>query len=491
MLFHTWLFFVFFLIVYPVFLLLRKHNWWMNLWLMIASYTFYYGWLWDPMYLLLLFSTSAIDYWMVLCMEKSESQERKRLWLTISLVSNFGFLGYFKYSIFLTGIANDLIARLGLPFALPDPVWYPNNGIAFFGGGSHFFEKVVLPIGISFHTFQSMSYTIDAYRGNIQVERSFIRFLTFVSFFPQLVAGPIERASNLLPQLQSEPKITWRDIGDGLSLFLVGFFKKVALADYLSIYVDKVYVDPESFNAPALFLATFAFGWQIYFDFSGYTDMARGIAQLMGFRLMLNFNNPYTATGLGDFWARWHISLSTWFKDYLYFPLGGNRGGKWLTYRNMFLTMVISGVWHGAAWVFIIWGALHAFGRVLTRELEQTGFWKDRVPRFAKQMLVFAFVTFTWIFFRATVEDEPLNVDLALTIIVRMLTTPWTDPQMPLLMLALILAVWVYQFLYTGESWGKRLVEHPRVRVALALAMVAYLLIVAQPSTKAFIYFQF
>src|SRR5581483_2234690 len=167
--------------------------------------------------------------------------------------------------------------------------------------------------------------------------------------------------------------------GDGLSLFLVGFFKKVALADYLSKYVDLVYASPKEYQAPALLLATVAFGWQIYFDFSGYTDMARGIGRLMGFHMMLNFNNPYAATGLGDFWARWHISLSTWFKDYLYFPLGGNRHGKWKTYRNMFITMIISGIWHGAAWTFVIWGALHALGRCSTRELEQSEFYKERI----------------------------------------------------------------------------------------------------------------
>src|SRR5205823_3425817 len=192
------------------------------------------------------------------------------------------------------------------------------------------FAAVVLPIGISFHTFQSMSYTIDAYHGNIQTERSFVRFLTFVSFFPQLVAGPIERASNLLPQLQGRPIVTRDDVVNGLAL-----------------YLDKVYGAPGSFQSGALVLATFAFAWQIYFDFSGYTDMARGLAQIMGFRLMLNFNNPYIATGLGDFWSRWHISLSTWFKDYVYFPLGGNRTAPARTYFNMFPTMFVAGIWHG------------------------------------------------------------------------------------------------------------------------------------------------
>ena len=245
MLFHTWVFAVFFLIVYPVFLLVRKNNRLMNIWLMIASYTFY-GW-WNPNYLLLLFGTSAIDYAMVLLMERSGPRGRK-LWLIISLVSNFGFLGYFKYSGFLTANINALLAHFALPLALPDPVAYPNAMLALLGvPEDRLFTQVILPIGISFHTFQSMSYTIDAYRGVIETERSFIRFLTFVSFFPQLVAGPIERAHNLLPQLQQTPKITGQDLADGLSLFLVGFFKKVALADYLALYVDRVYEEPEPF----------------------------------------------------------------------------------------------------------------------------------------------------------------------------------------------------------------------------------------------------
>ena len=482
MLFHTWVFFVFFLIVYPVYLLLRKNNRAMNVWLMIASYTFY-GW-WNPWYLLLLFGTSAIDYLMVILMDRKQST--RKLWLIISLVSNFGFLGYFKYSGFITDNLNDLFERGSAPrFSLPDPITYPNTMIGLFGASDAFFDRVVLPIGISFHTFQSMSYTIDAYQGTIQTERSFIRFLTFVSFFPQLVAGPIERAGNLLPQLQKTPIITRQDITDGLSLFLVGFFKKVALADYLAKYVDLVYGAPGHYQAAALLLATVAFGWQIYFDFSGYTDMARGIAETMGFHMMLNFNNPYTATGLGDFWNRWHISLSTWFKDYLYFPLGGSRGSTFQTYRNMFLTMVISGIWHGAAWTFVIWGALHALGRCLTRELEQTAFYRERIPRLVKQILVFAFVTFTWIFFRAqSLRDAGVILE-------RIFTPRWADPRFPVLMGVLILGVWLYQLLFNSRSALRPMLALQPVRMGLAMAMIAYLMIVAQPSTRQFIYFQF
>jgi D-alanyl-lipoteichoic acid acyltransferase DltB (MBOAT superfamily) len=345
--------------------------------------------------------------------------------------------------------------------------------------------QYLLPVGISFFTFQSMSYTIDVYRGQIPVERSLVRFAAFVSLFPQLVAGPIERASNLLPQLHGTRAISRDDITQGLSHFLVGLFKKVALADYLALYADKVYGDPGAHGAPALLLATFAFAWQIYFDFSGYTDMARGVARMMGFRLMLNFNNPYVATGLGDFWDRWHISLSTWFKDYVYFPLGGNRGTKWRTYRNMVATMLISGVWHGAAWGFVIWGALHALGRVVTRELERTAFYRFRVPTLAKQLGVFAFVCLTWIFFRGQTWERSWLV------LSRIFTAEWTDPRFPLVMLVMVLAVWVYQFLHDSGPRTRAVLEFAPVRVGLAAAMIAYLMVFAQAGNQQFIYFQF
>jgi D-alanyl-lipoteichoic acid acyltransferase DltB (MBOAT superfamily) len=219
--------------------------------------------------------------------------------------------------------------------------------------------------------------------------------------------------------------------------------------------------------------------------------MARGIARLMGFRLMLNFNNPYAATGLGDFWARWHISLSTWFKDYLYFPLGGNRRGKLRTYFNMFVTMVISGIWHGADWTFVVWGALHALGRCSTRELEETDFYKTRVPTILKQAWVFAFVTLTWVFFRAQGDKAHSGLYYAWLIISRIFTAAWTDPRFPALMAVLILAVWAYQLLYASESRLRRVLELAPVRVGLVVLMIVYLVIVAQPSTKAFIYFQF
>jgi D-alanyl-lipoteichoic acid acyltransferase DltB (MBOAT superfamily) len=263
----------------------------------------------------------------------------------------------------------------------------------------------------------------------------------------------------------------------------VGIFKKVALADYLALYVDKVYDAPGQFQSPALILATFLFAWQIYFDFSGYTDMARGVARMMGFRLMLNFNNPYLATSLGDFWSRWHISLSSWFKDYVYIPLGGNRKGTFNTYRNMFLTMVISGLWHGAAWTFIIWGALHALGRFFTRELERTTFYKEKTPRLVKQLFVFGFVTFAWIFFKAH------SISDAWMIVTRIFTSGLANPYCPVLALVLISVVWLYQFAY--ESRIKWVLELRPVRIGTVVLMLLYLAVFAPSGEQAFIYLQF
>jgi len=458
MLFHTWPFALFFIIVYPAYLVLKNTRLRFP-WLLASSYFFYACF--NPLYLIIISYSTLLDYIVVMKMEKSS---RMKMWLSISIVNNLGLLGFFKYGGFITDNINLLLSSLKIPYALASP-------------------GILLPVGISFYIFQSMSYTIDFYRGNIARETSLIKYATFVSLFPRLLAGPIERAKNLLPQMHKPPKVSMQDVTDGISLFVVGFFKKVALADYLAMYVDKVFDAPDQFHTPALLLATFLFSWQIYFDFSGYTDMARGIARMMGFRLMLNFNNPYLATGLGDFWARWHISLSSWFKDYVYIPLGGNRKGRFNTYRNMFLTLVISGLWHGAAWTFIIWGVVHALGCCCTRELEKTAFYKDRVPKIAKQLLVFIFVSFAWIFFRAeTIND-------AWVILGRMFTSGLENPYCPLLALVLIFAVWLYQFAY--ESSIKWILELRAVRIGIVLLLILYLMVFAPASDKAFIYLQF
>jgi len=458
MYFHTWPFVLFFLIVYPIYLILKGTRFGL-LFSLAASYFFYACF--NPLYLILIAYSTLLDYMVVMRMERSR---HRKIWLCISIINNLGLLGFFKYGGFVTDNLNVLLASLGIPYAVPAP-------------------SILLPVGISFYTFQSMSYVIDYYRGNIEREKNFIRHATYICFFPRLVAGPIERAKNLLPQLRKTPNISMQDVSDGLSLFIVGLFKKVALADYLAIYVDKVYAAPEQFQSPALVLATFLFSWQIYFDFSGYTDMARGLARMMGFHLMLNFNNPYLATDLADFWQRWHISLSSWFKDYVYIPLGGNRKGIFNTYRNMFLTMVISGLWHGAAWTFVIWGVVHALGRSLTRELERTTFYKEKVPKLIKQLFVFVFVAFAWIFFRAE------SISNAWTIVARIFTSGLANPYCPLLALALIFSVWLYQLAY--ESRIKWVLQARPVRVGSVILMIFYLAIFAPSSEQPFIYSQF
>jgi D-alanyl-lipoteichoic acid acyltransferase DltB (MBOAT superfamily) len=296
------------------------------------------------------------------------------------------------------------------------------------------------------------------------------------------MAGPIERARHLLPQFNQFPAIRLQNFTDGASLFLVGLFKKLALANYLSFYVERVYDNPRAFGAGPLVMATFAFAWQIFFDFSGYTDMARGVAKILGFNLILNFNNPYLATGLGDFWSRWHISLSSWFRDYVYIPLGGNRDGAWKTYRNLFITFFISGIWHGAAWTFVIWGTLHGLGVLITRELERSQFYRERFPKLLKQAGVFLFVCLTWIFFRAE------SVGDAGFIVKRIFSGVWSDPQVPLLMLSIVALVWLYEFLY--ESRFRPVLASSAVRVAVAVFMVVYLCLCSSGG-GAFIYFQF
>jgi len=458
MLFHSWHFAIFFIIVYSIYIPLRKTRFYLH-WLLIASY-FFYGW-WNPLYLLIIGYSTVTNYLAVILMQKGQ---RKKLWFTLSTINSLALLGFFKYAVFATDNLNALFSLMGLPLSIPAP------GILF-------------PVGISFYTFQAMSYTIDFYRGKVERETSFIRFATFVSLFPRLVAGPIERAGNLLPQMAEKPKISTENITDGISLFVVGLFKKVALADYLALYVDQVYAAPDFFDGYSLMLASFAFAWQIYFDFSGYTDMARGIARMMGFNLMLNFNNPYLATGLGDFWGRWHISLSSWFKDYLYIPLGGNRKGTFNTYRNMFITMVVSGLWHGAAWTFVIWGALHAVGRFFTRELERTELYREKVPKLVKQIFVFIFVTFAWIFFRAESLGD------AATIVKRIFTSGVADPKFPMIALFFCLSIWLYQFLF--ESRLKKLLQWTPLKIGIVCLMILYLIMFTSSGNEGFIYLQF
>jgi D-alanyl-lipoteichoic acid acyltransferase DltB (MBOAT superfamily) len=458
MLFQTLPFLVFFAIFYPVYLLTRETRLKLPL-LLVASYAFY-AWL-NPLYLIPLAYATVVDF---LIAGRIERGRHKKAWLTLSIVNDLGILAFFKYAGFIAENLNVLFSSLNVTYVIPKPGF-------------------LMPAGMSFFLLQSIGYMIDVYRGTAKRETSLLAYATFVSFFPRLLMGPIERANHLLPQVRSDVRISARDFTDGLSIFVVGYFKKVALADYLALYVAKVYGAPDQFQSPALLLATFLFAWQIYFDFSGYTDMARGIARMMGIRLMLNFDNPYLATSMGDFWRRWHISLSSWFRDYVYIPLGGNRKGKFATYRNLFVTMVLSGLWHGAAWTFVLWGTVHALGNFATRELERTPFYERRVPTIAKQLFVFAFVMLAWIFFRAE------SIGDAWTILTRIFTSGLADPRCPLLAIGWIAAVWCYQYLF--ESRLRPVLEFRLVRVALLIFLLAYLVLTVPAEGQPFIYMQF
>jgi len=339
-----------------------------------------------PIYILILGFTIVIDYYAGIFIENA-SGARRKLFLVVSLVANIGVLAIFKYYNFLV----DNFSFLTQGFGLENPIPY---------------LSILLPVGLSFHTFQAMSYTIEVYRGREKAERHFGIYALYVMFYPQLVAGPIERPQNLLYQFREKYDFDYARITSGLRLMLWGLFKKVVIADRLAIAVDLVYNNPEDHSNASLILATFYFAFQIFCDFSGYSDMAIGAARVMGFKLMNNFNGPYLSKSVQEFWSRWHISLSTWFKDYLYIPLGGNRVSIPRWYLNTFIVFLVSGLWHGASWNFVIWGALHgfyiAFANFTTkpREAINKALFINKIP-ILKVFTTFILVSFAWIFFRA------------------------------------------------------------------------------------------
>ncbi|MCD8535047.1 MAG: MBOAT family protein [Verrucomicrobia bacterium] len=469
MLFHTWTFAVFFAVTWTVFIWLKSTRF-SNIWLLIVSYVFY-GW-WHPYYLILILFSTLVDYGVVRAMDRCTPGSRwsRRFWLYVSLVNNLGTLAFFKYAGFIVANINSLLGLLSLNLVVPPPQdWMP------------FGWDYLLPVGISFYTFQSMSYTIDYYRGHLPMEKSFVRFATYVAFFPQLVAGPIERASRLLPQFHSPRSIRLPDIYSGAWLFLVGLFKKLALANYLGIFIEQVFAFPDDHTTADLVSATFLFAWQIYFDFSGYSDMARGIAKSLGFDLCLNFNHPYMARNISEFWQRWHISLSTWFRDYVYIPLGGNRVGVSRIYLNLLITFVISGIWHGANWTFVAWGLWHGLGICVTRFLSNR--LDIRLPGVLSTPAVFLFSWVGWVFFRSE------SLAQAGYILRRIFTTQWGEFHVPTLMILLVFIVWAYQCLCEMRH-TRALLQSPVTQIILGTAMLLYLFL-GSASGGAFIYFQF
>ncbi|MCB0791171.1 MAG: MBOAT family protein [Flavobacteriales bacterium] len=395
MLFNSSAFLVFFPVVCTTYFLLPHRFRW--LWLLLASCYFYMAFV--PVYILILGFTIAVDYIAGILIEGSTGR-RRRLFLLASIIANVGVLAVFKYWNFLNQNIGELFRAAGLSYGIPD-------------------LGILLPIGLSFHTFQSLSYTVEVYRGNLKAERHPGIFALFVMFFPQLVAGPIERGQALLHQFHERKRFSYAALEHGLVKIAYGFFKKVVVADGLAGYVNMVYDRPEGVSSIALLVGTVFFAVQIYCDFSGYSDIAIGTANILGIRLMENFRRPYLSSSISEFWSRWHISLSSWFRDYVYIPMGGNRVVKWRWYGNLMVTFMLSGLWHGANWTFIVWGFLHgsylilalvlkAPARTLARAIRS-----DRLPglrRAFDRSMTLVLVTLAWVFFRAADMDQALSV---------------------------------------------------------------------------------
>jgi len=386
MLFNSLTFLVFIAIVLLVYPRLQLRG--QNVFLLVASYVFY-GY-WDWRFTFLLFFNTVLNFWVGERVYTSTSLKQRKLLLVVGISVNLGILGFFKYFNFFISSVESFLLAIDLHPQMPT-------------------LRIILPVGISFFTFQAMSYVIDIYRGKLEPTNSFVDFALFKAFFPQLVAGPIERASNILPQIAKPRQITREKILTGLNLVLLGYFKKVAIADSLAPIVENIFAAPGGMSSGQLWTGVYAFTFQIYGDFSGYTDIARGIARILGFELMVNFNAPYLSRNITEFWRRWHISLSSWLRDYLYISLGGNRRGKARTYTNLMITMFLGGLWHGASWNFVVWGLLHgiylAGHRMMTKGSKVDLSWPRSIPGWTvdivKMFLTFHLVALTWVLFRS------------------------------------------------------------------------------------------
>jgi D-alanyl-lipoteichoic acid acyltransferase DltB (MBOAT superfamily) len=506
--FNSLPFLVFILLFFPLYFG-TKGRW--RLWVcLIASYVFY-GW-WDWRFLGLILFSTVLDWWFGLLLAYMDEPEEGRkyqqgsfvlrsfgalaLWvchlglsrktvLVLSMAMNLGFLGFFKYFGFFAENLAELIRSMGL-----QPSWNTLN--------------IILPVGISFYTFQSMSYTIDVYRREIKWEPSLLKFATFIALFPQLVAGPIVRAADFLFQMQGDKKFEWQRFHSGLGRVLWGFFKKVAVADSLAPFVDQCFQSPESFGSLHLMIGVVFYSFQIYCDFSGYSDIAIGLARMMGFHFPENFKTPYFSRSFSEFWTRWHISLSSWLRDYLYIPLGGNRHGKWGTYRNNMLTMLLGGLWHGANWAFVFWGFLHGLFLILQRIVAPRWHRVSRpFPAIAKGgmelLTVYSLTLLAWVFFRSgsiglAGGDSFGTANAVLTGIFSgegfafaAIVNKFQVLKGGVLLLILLLV----EISNRRFHWNERQLEQPFLRLALFSTLLWLLSFFGNFGANAFIYFQF
>jgi D-alanyl-lipoteichoic acid acyltransferase DltB (MBOAT superfamily) len=469
MIFSSGFFLFLFLGFIAVYSIVYKHNTLKNIYLTLFSIFFYYKS--SGLYFILLVITAVVDYNLAKQIARTEIKQKRVLFLVLSLIVNIGMLVYFKYTNFFLSILYDVANK---PF---DPL------------------NIFLPVGISFFTFQSLSYTIDIYRRIIEPVKNISEFAFFVTFFPQMVAGPIVRASVFLPQVRKIPYVTKEDFGKAIFLICIGLFKKAVISDYISLnFVDRIFDNPGLYTGLENLFGVYGYALQIYCDFSGYTDMAIGIALLLGYKLPVNFDSPYQSASITEFWRRWHISLSSWLRDYLYISLGGNRKGKIRTYINLMITMLIGGLWHGAALRFVIWGALHGIGLAFEKFINSIfSIPKTKLTRILGVLITFHFVCFAWIYFRAD------NME----VVSAMLTQITTDFHPGILadfikgypyVLMLMVLGYILHFIPSGvESRVQSLVvKSPFVLKVAYLVVIVFIVIQIKSSEiQPFIYFQF
>ncbi len=493
MLFTHLYFWIFFAIVLAVYTVIYKKNPLRNAFLFLVSLFFY----WKSgghFFVILIFST-LVDYTLGQLIHTSKPQWRRKLFVAMSIFVNLSLLAYFKYAYFFVDIVNDIF---GTQHQVVDLLALWANNLT---GSSFNLTEIILPVGISFYTFQTISYTVDIYRRKVKPVKNIIDFGFYVSFFPQLVAGPIVRAAEFVPQLYKKYQVSQREFGYALFLILNGLIKKMLISDFISInFVDRIFANPELYSGLENLFGVYGYGLQIYCDFSGYTDIAIGVALLLGFRLPINFNSPYKSESITEFWRRWHISLSSWLRDYLYIPLGGNRKGKIRTYINLAVTMILGGLWHGAALRFVIWGALHGMWLAIHKGWQavfgkpngEPGFW----GHFLRVFLTFNLVNFAWIFFRAA------DMQKANAIIAR-IGTVFNGEQLKLLpeilsayghIFALMLVAYIIHWLPKSfktkyQNWFINMHWSLKVLVAVIIAFVLYQ--AKSGDVQPFIYFQF
>ena len=446
-----------------------------NTLILVSSYVFY-GW-WDYRFLSLIFLSTIVDYVIGLSISNQSSKKKQKSLLWGSVLFNLSVLGFFKYYNFFVDSWVELFSSLGYEIK---SIWTLN---------------FILPVGISFYTFQTMSYTIDIYRKKLEPTKDFISFASFVSFFPQLVAGPIERASNLLPQILKKREFQYDQVIQGLKLILWGMFKKVVIADSLAPIVDDIFSNYQDFGGGTLWLGAIYFSFQIYCDFSGYSDIAIGTSKLLGFELMSNFKFPYFSRNIGEFWRRWHISLSTWFRDYLYIPLGGSQEGKWKSIRNIFIIFLVSGFWHGANWSFIFWGLFHSIlflptfmfnkNRNYTSSIIAANTLLPSLKEFINVVTTFLLVTIGWVFFRSESIGDSFSYLTSMISNINIVTH--LSPKISFYILVLVLVDWTQRF-----DERNLFVTFPKLIFKIFVIICVFLILINfKKESQQFIYFDF